>query len=332
MAKTEKQKERIIELYRLLQRGTDEKHQLTMKEILQDMDEKGIPAERRSIYDDLQKLNDCGIEVETTRGPNGGYRLLNRPFSLEISDLKVLADAVASAKFLTAGKSRRLIQKIESMASRYEAEQLQRQVYVVGRVRSENEQSYYSVDCLHQAIAEGKKVKFQYFHYNEKKQKQYKYGGAPYTVSPYALCWDNEFYYLLAWYDRTDEMRNFRVDRMENVTLLSVPAKPAPDSFHPTDFTRQAFSMYNGREENVTLEFQNILAGAVLDRFGMETSLHQADTPGWFRIIQNVRISPPFLGWLCQFAGKVRVISPESVQEDLRQQAERTLSALPPKK
>ncbi|MDD3260659.1 MAG: WYL domain-containing protein [Oscillospiraceae bacterium] len=329
MSKTEGQRERLIMLYRILRLGTDREHLISMQSILQQMEEQGIPAERRSIYCDLQALNDCGIEVETIRGPKGGYRLKSRPFSFEVSDLKLMTDAVASAKFLTEDKSRMLVQKIESMASRYDAAQLQRQVYVVGRVRSENEQTYDNVDVVHHAIAQNEKISFRYFHYDAKKQRIYKYDGAANVVSPYALCWDNEFYYLLAWYDRTDEMRNFRVDRMENVLLLQQKAKPAPPSFNPTRFTRRAFSMYNGRKENVTLEFKDALAGTVLDRFGMETSFHRADIPGWFRIVEDVHISPPFLGWLAQFAGSVRVISPKSVQEELRQQAEEVLNSLP---
>lgn len=321
MAKAEGQKRRILALYQILLEYSDDQHLVSMETILSKLKEAGVPTGRRSVYNDIAELNDGGISVELQRGTGGGYRLCSRPFGFETSDLKVLADAVASAKFLTEKKSRQLIQKIESMASRYEAEQLQRQIYVMGRVHSENAQSYYNVDSIHQAISVGRKISFQYFHYDHKKQKIYKYHGEPYVATPYALCWNNQFYYMVAWYDRCSELRNFRVDRIENILILEKPAHPAPPDFNSVNYTKQSFSMYGGQEEQVTLEFVEALVDSVLDRFGLGTKMYAADVPGWFRVVVHVQISPPFLAWLFQFGNQVRIISPVRVQDSLQKQA-----------
>lgn len=313
MAKTEGQKQRLLALYRLLLRNTDETHRLSMQQILEALEHAGFPCERRSVYSDLAALRKSGMDIALQRGRNGGYWLASRPF--ELPELKLLADAVLSARFLTEKKARRLLQKLGALTSGYEAALLQRQVYAVGRARTANEQVYYNLDTIQQALRTGKRIRFSYFSYDIRKQKVYKYGGAPYIASPYGLCWDNENYYLVAWYDRRGGISNFRVDRMEHIELETRRMAPPPAGFDMADYTQRQFSMFNGREETVTLEFAESLVTAVFDRFGLCVTPHSAPRPGFFRITARVDVSPAFFGWLLQFGGQARVVSPQAVAQ-----------------
>lgn len=318
MSKQEGQKQRILLLYRILARQSDSEHPLPMARILQELERAGVRADRRSVYSDLAALRQAEIEVEWQRGADGGYWLASRRFSLP--ECKLMADAVAAARFLTEKKSRDLLRKIAAMGSRWEASQISHQLYVVNRAHAANEQVYYNVDTLHQAIAARRRVCFQYFHYNMHRQKVYKYGGEPYEVSPYALCWDNAFYYLIGLYERSGSVRNFRLDRMEHIQLLDAAVRAQPPDLDLAAYAQRSFSMFGGEQVNVTLAFcGEKLVGPVLDRFGLETRLHSWREPGWFCLTAEVALSPPFFGWLLQFGGAARIVSPESARAALRQ-------------
>ena len=200
MPKSEGQKLKLLYLADLLRRETDEDHALSLSDILSRLEELGVHAERKSIYDDLRALEDYGMDIIATRGRAGGYQLAHREF--ELPELKLLVDAVQSSKFLSVKKSRELIRKLEGLASRWEAQSLQRQVYAVGRVKSMNESIYYSIDTIHTAISQDRQIAFRYFEWTMEKTVRYRRDGQLYERSPYALVWDDENYYLVA-YDHT---------------------------------------------------------------------------------------------------------------------------------
>ena len=220
MPKSEGQKLKLLYLADLLRRETDEDHALSMSDILSRLEELGVHAERKSIYDDLRALEDYGMDIIATRGRAGGYQLAHREF--ELPELKLLVDAVQSSKFLSVKKSRELIRKLEGLASRWEAQSLQRQVYAVGRVKSMNESIYYSIDTIHTAISQDRQIAFRYFEWTMEKTVRYRRDGQLYERSPYALVWDDENYYLVA-YDHTASppgIRHYRVDKMANLSVL----------------------------------------------------------------------------------------------------------------
>lgn len=324
MARREDQKGRVLALYHLLYQYTDDNHKLTMPKLLELLEHEGYPCDRRSVYSDLDALRHAGMEIEYTRGANGGYWLLTRPF--ELPELKLLADAVQSARFLTTKKARLLLKKLSGLGSQYQAQELRGQIYTVGRARTENEQVYYNVDTIQQAIAEGRRIRFSYFSYNAKKEKVYKYGGAAYAASPYGLCWDNENYYLVAWYDRRGTIVNFRVDRMERIRLSEQRAVPPPLRFRMDNYTQPLFGMFNGPLETVTLVFPERLSTAMFDRFGWNVTPHADREPGCYRLTAKVELSPAFLGWIFQFGGQVRILSPEKAVQMLTQYAEAVLA------
>ncbi len=296
---------------------TDEEHGLTAAELLLRLEGKGICAERKSIYDDIRALTDYGMDIVSGRGPQGGYRLVHREF--ELPELKLLVDAVQSSKFLSERKSRALIRKLESLTSRWEAQRLQRQVYAVGRVKSRNEAVYYSIDTIHTAISSDRQIAFRYFEWTMEKSARYRRGGAVYERSPYALVWDDENYYLVA-YDHTASppgIRHYRVDRMENLHILDAPrtGKHVFEGMDLAQYAQRTFGMFGGEPQELVLRFAARLAGVVLDRFGKET-IFLPENETAFRVHVQTVVSPQFMGWLSSFGPEAKLLGPPEVREE----------------
>ena len=316
MAKREKQKQKLVRLIEILMRETDEEHGISMAEIISRLAEYGISAERKSIYDDFLTLEELGFGVTLTPTRPPKYKLENRIF--EIAELKMLVDAVQASKFITAKKSREIIEKLGIFAGVHSLRQLSRQVYVEDRIKTVNSATIYSIDSIHTAINEDKKLSFKYFDYNGEKKKVYRHDGKAYTVSPTALLWDDEKYYLVAYDEAEKIIKNFRVDKMSDVIFLEEPRTRGEflDKFNPADYSKKIFSMYGGREELVTIECREKLAGAVIDRFGTEPLFTKTDFG--FKLTIRVMISPLFFAWVFGFGEDMRILSPESVKDDVR--------------
>lgn len=306
---TANQRLKILYLAKFFADSTDEEHPVTMQQIIAELDRHGISAARKAIYEDIEALCVFGMDIVSVKGKYSGYYLASREF--ELPELKLLADAVSSARFLTQRKSEQLLKKIESLASVYEGRQIQRQVYVTDRVKSMNEKIYLNVDAINLAISSKKQIAFKYFDYGADKKKKYREGLR--VCSPYALTWSDERYYLVAYYEKYGSISNFRVDRMESVQLLEEPIKTAPADFSLPKYLNSTFSMFSGEVCDVCLKFSDKLVNAVLDRFGKDVWLVPAEE-GWFTARVKVKPEPPFFGWLFQFADKAQIISPESVK------------------
>lgn len=315
MAKRENQKQKLFRLLEILMRETDEEHGLSMPEIISRLDEYGISAERKSIYDDFITLGELGFEVTHTQTRPPRYKLETRIF--EIAELKMLVDAIQASRFITAGKSREIIEKLELFAGAHRSRELSRQVYVEDRVKTVNSSSIYSIDSIHTAINEDKKLSFKYFDYNGEKKKIYRHDGKPYTVSPCALLWDDEKYYLVAYDEAEGIIKNFRVDKMQDTRLLEARRTSGGvlDKFNPADYSRKIFGMYGGREELVTFECRDKLAGVIIDRFGTDSVFIK--TEFGFKFSMRVMVSPTFFAWVLGFGADIRILSPDTVRAEL---------------
>lgn len=317
MAKSPGQKLKLLYIIKFLRENTDERHPMSTAELISRLEAEGIHSERKSIYDDMEKLCDFGydiIQVHSRQG--GGYYLAAREF--ELAELKLLVDAVQSSRFITTKKSRELIKKLEHMAGKHDAGKLQRQVYVAGRVKTENESIYYNIDNIHRAIQENRQISFLYLDWNLKKELVPRLNGDK-QVSPWALIWREENYYLAA-FDRQDGIvKHYRVDKMGQVAVLDA-AREGLEQFSGLDlasYTNQTFGMFAGKEEIVTMQFPNRLVGVVLDRFGKEADIRPLQD-GTFRIRAKVAVSGQFFGWLAGIGKEARIVSPESVKKQYR--------------
>jgi predicted DNA-binding transcriptional regulator YafY len=302
---------------------TDEDHFITMPEIKEALEAYEITADRKSIYNDLKDLEKLGIEVEGEPvGNRYHYHVVSREF--ELPELKLLVDAIQSSKFITERKSNALIKKIEKLVSKYDAQKLQRQVYVSGRIKTMNESIYYNVDAIHNAITENKKIKFQYFQWNVKKEMELRHDGAFYHISPWGLSWDHENYYLVGYDSAEEKIKYYRVDKMIKVQML-LEEREGKDHFKKLDmaeYTRKSFSMFGGKEQQVKLLVNNELAGVIIDRFGKDViMIPTGDTQ--FTVNVSVQVSSHFLGWIMSLGPGIKLIGPDDVVEQMRKEIER---------
>ena len=329
MAKQYGEKLKILFLRDYLLKYSDENHTVTVQDMLNYLSGRDLPAERKSIYRDLKTLGKAdaekGQEYDNTSPDHygmdivhkrGNYYVRSRAFTLQ--EVKLLVDMVQSSNFITRTKTRQLIEKITSLASVYEAQTLNRTVYVRNRVKAMNESVYNNVDKISEAINNDGIISFQYFTYNLQKQKELRHNGKIHIVSPFALIWVDQNYYLLGYNHEYAEIRPFRVDRMTRVTAGKGPRQGKRD-FEKIDmamFITKVFHMFTGEVRLVTMRFRRFLADAVIDRFGEEVLL-SPDGDEWFTVSTEVAVSPQFFGWLAGFGKDAELIAPQSVRQGM---------------
>jgi len=320
MAKSSGQKLKLLYIVKILSEETDEQHSITTKELINRLDSYGISAERKSVYSDIEALIEFGYDIIQKDNRNGGgYYLASGEF--ELAELKLLVDAVQSSRFITHKKSRELIKKLERLTNRYDAVKLQRQVYVSGRIKTENESIYYHVDTLHKAIQEKQKITFHYLEWNANKELIPRKDGHLYKVTPWALIWQDEKYYLAAFDEESKCMRHYRVDKMADVTLLFEAG--ASQTLDIAAYANRTFGMFGGEEETITLAFSENLVGVVIDRFGKEIDLRRDGDRIRTRV--KVAVSDPFYGWIMGIGKGIEIMAPERVREEYASRLEEIL-------
>ena len=323
MPKGTNQKFKLYRLAQIMLERTDEEHYITMPEIMEALKEYDITAESKSIYADLRDLETFGIDVEGEQvGNRYHYHVVNRPF--EMPELKLLVDAIQSSKFITARKTNDLIRKLETFVSRYDAMKLQRQVYVSGRIKTMNESIYYTVDEIHNAISENKKICFQYFQWNVKKEMELRHGGAYYRISPWGLSWDDENYYLVGYDSDAQMIKHYRVDKMLNLRMID-ERREGRDHFKKldmADYAKKSFGMYGGKEQDVKMLVENHLAGVMIDRFGKDIMMVPVDKEH-FSVKVQVHVSRQFLGWVISLGEGIKIIGPDEVAGQMKQEIKR---------
>lgn len=325
MPRSANQKMKLLYLSDILRRESDEQHPLALKDIIAMLEECGIEAERKALYNDLESLSAYGMDICTVGGSNATkYYLGERDFQL--AELQLLVDAVACSKFITEKKSRELIKKIEKLASRYQESALNRTVIVANRVKAINEKIYYNIQTLHDAIEKGVKISFLYFGYNMKKRKTYRSDGMRYEMSPYTLAWEDENYYCVGWYEKYGKVSNFRVDRMEDIQLTDAPAQKR-GGFNVTEYSRRVFGMFTGEIVKADLKFDKSLISVIMDKFGQNVSIKKLDENN-FHITVDVNVSPTFFGWMFQFGKKAQILGPDSLKQAYKAQINEAVSAL----
>lgn len=319
MSRGNNQKLKLYYLAKILMEETDEMHGLTMPQIIDKLDEYDISAERKSIYSDFDTLETfLGVEVLCTQvGRQHFYHVGARMF--ELAELKLLVDAVQSSKFITLKKSRELISKLESFASKYEAKTLQRQVFVQNRIKTMNESIYYSVDAINSAIAANHQITFRYYKWNVKKEMEFRRDGALYEISPWALTWDDENYYMIGYDSNAGLIKNFRVDKMMYIaeTENKREGRKLFKSFDLAAYSKKSFGMFSGEEQLVKLQVDNEMAGVIIDRFGSDVTFLPKDKKSSY-VTVSVAVSNVFFGWVFGLGGGVKIAGPASVSKQAK--------------
>ena len=319
MARSAYQKLKPLYIMNYLLQNSDEDHLVSMSQLIEHLAEHGIPSERKSVYDDIEALRVFGLDIVQGRsGKNAGYYIANRNF--ELPELKLLVDSVQSSKFITHKKTATLIKKIETLASIHEAQLLNRQVYVKNRIKTMNESIYYNIDAIQSGISQNKKIQFKYFEYTVQKTRHYRKDGAFYVISPFAMTWDDENYYLVAFDSQAGIIKHYRVDKMTEISSTEEDWDGL-DAYQALDmavYARKVFGMFSGEEESVQLRFENHLVGAVLDRLGQDVFII-ADGDDHFTVRADVVVSPQFFAWVTGFGAAAQIIGPDDVIEKMRQ-------------
>lgn len=317
MPKSENQKQKLLYIAQYLMENTDENHAVSTPQLIEYLNSQGIKAERKSIYNDIDTLNDFGMDIIRSDEHRGGYMLASRPF--ELAEVKLLVDLVQSSKFITEKKSRELITKLETLTSKYDAKAMRRQVEIVGRSKTHNETIYYNVDMVHTAISKNVKIRFHYFDWDVNKNMKLRHDGAWYEVSPWRLTWDDENYYLMAFDEKTNAIRFYRVDKIVDIALTENPreGKEAFEHLDMAEFSKKTFGMFAGEEKTVRLRCENSLTGVIIDTFGTDVAL-RPDGENHFIARAEVVVSSQFFAWLAGLGARVEIISPNEVREEYK--------------
>ena len=329
MSRGTNQKFKFTYLMKIMQEKTDDEHSLTMPQIMEELERYDVTAERKSIYADFQDMTDkFGVEIIKEQiGRETYYHVGAREF--ELAEVKLLIDAIQSSKFITQTKSRELITKIKSFVSEHQAKQLQRQVYINDRVKTMNESVYYNVDDIHTAINQDKKIRFKYYKWDINKKLVPRHNGDWFVVSPWALTWDDENYYLVAFDDLDHRIKHYRVDKMMRISIEKEKrdGKEAFKNFDMAEYSKATFGMYQGQKTKVKIRLANYMCGVFIDRFGKDISFRPIDDEH-SELHVDVNVSPQFFGWIFSLGKDVKVVGPEEVVEELRAKAEEFLENL----
>ena len=297
---------------------TDDGHAVNASDISAYLKRAGLAADRRTIYADVEILRDFGLDILTKDTGNlGGYYIGSREF--ELPELKLLVDAVQCSKFITVRKSGELIAKLSSLTSKSNAGQLEREVFITGRGKTENENILYNVDSIYEAMNEDLQIAFQYGEYTPQKHLVPRKGGARYQVSPWGLAWDDEYYYMAAYDDMAEMMKHYRVDKMLK-TRVTQEKRTGGEKYNHYDMaalSRKTFGMFGGEDTTVTLVCEDGLAGVIVDRFGNDAKLIPGKN-GYFTVEAIVAVSPQFYGWVAAIGPGMEITAPEHVRTEFQ--------------
>ena len=319
MPRGSNQKFKFTYLMKIMAEKTDDEHSLTMPQILEELEKYEVSAERKSIYEDFKDMSKLGIDViKEQRGRETFYHIAGREF--ELAEVKLLIDAVQSAKFITQKKSKSLISKVKNFASEHQAKQLQRQIVINDRVKTMNESVYYNVDDIHTAINQNRKIKFKYYKWDIDKKLVERHGGSYFIVSPWALLWDDENYYMIAFDDWDNKIKHYRVDKMMYIEVGNDEraGKEEFKNFDMAKYSKATFGMYHGEKTKVCIKFANHMCGVFIDRFGKDTLFRKIDE-NHSELIVDINVSPQFFGWIFSLGNDVEIVSPREVVNELRE-------------
>ena len=319
MPRGSNQKFKFTYLMKIMAEKTDDEHSLTMPQILEELEKYEVSAERKSIYEDFKDMSKLGIDViKEQRGRETFYHIAGREF--ELAEVKLLIDAVQSAKFITQKKSKSLISKVKNFVSEHQAKQLQRQIVINDRVKTMNESVYYNVDDIHTAINQNRKIKFKYYKWDIDKKLVERHGGSYFVVSPWALLWDDENYYMIAFDDWDNKIKHYRVDKMMYIEVGNDEraGKEEFKNFDMAKYSKATFGMYHGEKTKVCIKFANHMCGVFIDRFGKDTLFRKIDE-NHSELIVYINVSPQFFGWIFSLGNDVEIVSPVEVVNELRE-------------
>ncbi|HAQ51379.1 MAG TPA: WYL domain-containing protein [Lachnospiraceae bacterium] len=316
MANKTGQKLKLLYVMNILLNETDENHPLNANEIIDRLNEMGVDAERKSIYSDISTLLEYGLNIEKSEEYKGGYYIADKSF--ELAELKLLVDAISSSRFISEKKAKDLVDRIAGLGNVYDARELSRQVVVPNRNQGRGEKTFYAIDTIYRCIDENHKMSFKYFKWNAKKEKEFKYDGERITVSPACLMWFDENYYLVAYSDKREDIRYYRVDKMESVEEIDELREGIADIDRKriAQIARNSFGMYQGETRTVNIVCDSSIVGVFIDRFGYDIDITEKGNKARVRI--ELEVSPQFYGWISGLGDKAYIEGPKDIRDEYK--------------
>lgn len=312
-------KARLIVLAEMFYEKTDQEHPMTGVQILEYLEEHDVPANEKTLRGDIHLLQELGLDIVKVVSRPNFFFWGDRKF--EMTELKLLIDAVASSRFITEKKSKELAKKLSDLASENQRRDLRRHVHATNRVKSQNEKIYYTVNTINEAINKRRRISFQYREYSANLKEVYRNDGEVYILSPYGLLWNEDFYYVVGWSDKHKNVSVFRVDRIDHSEMLEEKAVKRPEGFKLDDYSKPIFDMFEGGERvEVKLECKNDLAKYIVDRFGTSLKTEKISDER-FAVTVEVSLSPTFYAWIFQFGGEIRILAPKKAVSDILEMA-----------
>ncbi|WP_064091301.1 helix-turn-helix transcriptional regulator [Rossellomorea aquimaris] len=314
-------KERLLKLMDILSSETDEDHELGLDDIIlrfRQVYGSDVKLNKNSLKDDIDHLIKSGFDVTINQVKDGLPKFYSHQYRLfELYELRMIIDAVVSAKFITKQETKQLISKIKKLTSDHEGKKLQNEIQIDSSIKSESPQIRLIIHDLHEAISERKIITFQYGRYDLDKKFNLSHKGRTYKVKPYALTWANDYYYLIAYYYEAKEIRHYRVDRLRNVEALeeSFPY----EYFDVSKYVQSTFHMFAGNEEWIKIKFQNHLINVIIDKFGKDVEIMKAED-GYFVLSTKALVSDGLINWILSFGNQAKIISPPSLLEKVKQE------------
>ena len=308
-------KKRLLLILELLHKSTDEEHPISTVEIMEFLKDKGITIDRKTLANDIKLLVEMDYDIVTIKSSPNKYFWGNRTF--EIPELKMLIDAVSSARFITKKKSKELIEKIATLAGDAQYENMNRHIVATGRAKSDNKKLYYIVDTISEAINQKKKIQFKYTEYNADREKVFRHNGEVYTVSPYVLYWNEDYYYVVGFYDKRDTVAAFRVDRLHNPKIVDEEAVEKPKNFIVDDYANKIFKMFDGEEATVELECDSSIMKYIVDHYGTDIVTERINENTFIATVPAT-LTPTFYSWVFQFSGKIKIVSPRKAVDEFK--------------
>lgn len=315
---------KTLYIFKFLNDYTDENNPLSTTELIDMLSQVGIKTERKSIYSDVKILNQIGFDIVSTRSPKKGFFMAHRQFQL--SEVRLLIDAVSSAGFITPKKTEELAEKLESLVSKNQAQELASQVYIDSNTKCSNEEIYYVIDTLHDAIIHGNKVSFIYNKRDIDVENKKSYTEKRFKVSPYALLWKEDHYYLVCNNEKYDNVMNLRLDRMKHLKELDEPCRDMSevteyrDTFDVSDYSSKMFNMFSGKTEKVTILCDLDMREQIMDRFGAKVPLTAADSKH-FKTTVDAAVSDGLASWIMKFGNKIKVLEPQSLAVQIKEKS-----------
>lgn len=313
-------KSRLIILAKMFYELTDEDHPMTGQEIMDYLKDHNVPANEKTLRGDIKLLQELGLDIVKVISRPNYYFWGERTF--EMPELKLLIDAVSSSRFITQKKSKELGKKLSGLASEHQRKELRRNINATNRIKPSNETIYYTVDTVNEAITRRKRIEFRYSDVTPELDEVLRNNGEIYEISPYGLLWNQDYYYVVGWSNKHENVSVFRVDRMVGVSVTDEKAMKRPEGFKLDDYSKPIFDMFEGTEKTeVKLQVRNDLAKYIVDRFGnsLKTAIMDED---YFEVSIEVSLSPTFFAWVFQFAGGIRIIEPAEAVDEMKRMAE----------